>query len=51
MHNKGQNHKRIHFGLGKYDKIDKITINWPRGTIQEIKNVPVDRLIRIEEPY
>lgn len=43
------NDSRIHFGLGSCTKVDRVTINWPRGGIQVLKNVPVNRYIEIEE--
>ena len=49
VHNKGQNHQRIHFGLGKYTKAEKITIHWPSGKVQELNNVNADQLLRIKE--
>jgi len=37
-----------HFGLGAIDKIDKVEISWPDGTISTITNPEVDKLHRIE---
>lgn len=45
-----QSDPRIHFGLGKHDKVDKITIKWPSGRTQMLENVPGDRIMQIEEP-
>lgn len=50
IHSFSQNHQRIHFGLGQNTKIDRITIRWTNGTVQEIKNVVVDQILKIIEP-
>ena|GEM_PF-1136300 len=39
----------LHFGLGKAEVIDEVTVNWPSGTIQRHVNVPVNQLIRLVE--
>ena len=49
IHNRGQNHQRIHFGLGKHTQADTVKIYWPSGTVQELNNVAADQLIRIKE--
>lgn len=49
IHNRGQNHQRIHFGLGKHTQADMVKIHWPSGTVQELNNVAADQLIRIKE--
>jgi len=41
--------QRVHFGLGKSDKIDKIEIHWPSGLKQEIAAPAVDRIYTVEE--
>jgi hypothetical protein len=45
-----QNDGRLHFGLGDATRVDKITIHWPSGREQELKNVSVDRVLTVEEP-
>lgn len=45
-----RNDPRLHFGLGACTKVDKVVIRWPRGRIQELKNLPVNRYLTIEEP-
>ena len=49
VHNKTQNHRRLHFGLGHNSKIDLIRIEWPSGIVQELKDVSADRLITVVE--
>jgi enediyne biosynthesis protein E4 len=39
----------VTFGLGESGKIDKVTIRWPDGTTQEVGELAVDRLHRIEQ--
>ena len=42
--------KRVHFGLGGDTKIRSLEIRWPSGTVQDLADVPVDRLLRVDEP-
>ena len=50
MHDRGQNFQRLHFGLAKYTKIDKIKVYWPSGTVQELSGVKANQVLRIKEP-
>lgn len=50
MHNRSQNHQRIHFGLGQNSVIDSIVIFWPSGLVHEIKQVSADQILKIVEP-
>ena len=49
IHERGQNHQRLHFGLAKHTQVEKIRIVWPSGTIQELNKVGVDQIMRIKE--
>ena len=40
---------RVHFGLGKNEKISEIQIRWPSGLTQILKDVAADRILTIEE--
>jgi len=40
---------RAHFGLAKASRIDKLTITWPSGLVQEFKDVPANQRLRITE--
>ena len=40
---------RVHFGLGKNEKISEIQIRWPSGITQILKDVAADRVLTIEE--
>jgi len=44
-----QDDPRIHFGLGAAKKIDRLAITWPSGTKQVLENLPVDRIMTVEE--
>jgi hypothetical protein len=41
---------RVHFGLGKNQKIKEMEIRWPSGIKQVLKDVTVDQILTIEEP-
>ena len=40
---------RLHFGLGKHKKIDKIEVKWPSGTVDVLKNIEANQVITITE--
>ncbi|OHB81720.1 MAG: hypothetical protein A2V98_22470 [Planctomycetes bacterium RBG_16_64_12] len=40
---------RLHFGLGKRDRIDRIEVRWIGGGVDVLENVAVDRLLTITE--
>lgn len=44
-----QNSLRVHFGLGKHDKVDTLKILWPAGETQVIKNIAADHIYAIKE--
>ena len=46
----GQNDLSLHFGLGNYTVVDKITAIFPSGRVHEIEAVAANQLIEIEEP-
>jgi hypothetical protein len=41
--------KRVHFGLGA-ETTASVEVLWPSGIRQTIKNIAVDRIVRIDEP-
>ncbi|MBI2506115.1 MAG: CRTAC1 family protein [Candidatus Latescibacteria bacterium] len=45
-----QNEPRLHFGLGPRDHIDLLRIRWPSGKTQELRDLPADQVLAIEEP-
>jgi hypothetical protein len=42
--------KRVHFGLGSEVTAQSVEIRWPSGTIQKLKNVKGDQILRVDEP-
>jgi hypothetical protein len=40
---------RLHFGLGDRTKIDRLTVLWPSGEVQNLTNLDTDRHIVVEE--
>ena len=45
-----QNDQRLHFGLGKNQKVDKIEIIWPSGKSQTLDNVASNQILKVTEP-
>jgi len=45
----GSSDRRVHFGLGDEDRIERLEITWPGGRRQEVADVPVDRVLVIRE--
>ncbi len=41
---------RLHFGLGRATKIDRVEIDWPSGIRQLQTGLPVNRIIELKEP-
>ncbi len=39
-----QHESRLHFGLGKHDKVDRVEVIWPDGTRSVAMNVPADKV-------
>lgn len=44
-----QSDRRVHFGLGNAEKIDRLEILWPDRKRQSFEDLPVDRFLRIEQ--
>ena len=44
------NDLRVHFGLSGHEEIEQITIYWPSGIQQSLKDVPIDRYHTLVEP-
>jgi hypothetical protein len=36
-----------HFGLGDATKVDTLRIEWPSGTVQELKDVPANQILTV----
>jgi hypothetical protein len=42
-------HGPVHFGLGGAEQADSVEIRWPSGTVQVLKDVRADRVVRVKE--
>jgi enediyne biosynthesis protein E4 len=40
---------RAHFGLGKADRIELVTVRWPSGKTQEFRDVPANSHYTLDE--
>jgi hypothetical protein len=49
VHSGGQDHQRIHFGLGSATTVQSLEVIWPGGTRQVEYGLPVDQVVRIVE--
>lgn len=45
-----QNDRRLHFGLGHSEFVDRVEIRWPSGTRQVLHNPAIDQILSITEP-
>ncbi len=44
-----QNDLRVHFGLGKAEKVELLEIRWPSGQVDTIKDVKPNQLVYVKE--
>jgi len=44
-----QDDARVHFGLGAAARADTVTITWPSGKVQTLRDVAGDRVVTVEE--
>src|SRR5262249_8767743 len=44
-----QNDFRLHFGLGKSTRADRLEIRWPDGKVEIFRNVDGDQLVELEQ--
>ena len=44
-----QNDLRIHFGLGKAEKVDLLEIRWPSGQVDAVKDIKPNQLVFVRE--
>src|SRR5262249_20585721 len=45
-----QNERRLHFGLGKAARVDRVEIRWPSGAKQTIETPALNQLHKLKEP-
>ena len=44
-----QNDLRVHFGIGKAERVDVLEIHWPSGQVDTLKDVKANQLIYVKE--
>ena len=44
-----QNDLRVHFGLSKASRVDRLELRWPSGTVDVLENIKVNQLLTIRE--
>jgi enediyne biosynthesis protein E4 len=44
-----QNDLRVHFGLGKAEKVDLLEIRWPSGQLDTLRDMKANQLIIVKE--
>ncbi|HEX6649931.1 MAG TPA: CRTAC1 family protein [Pyrinomonadaceae bacterium] len=44
-----QNDLRIHFGLGKNQRVESLEISWPSGKVDTLRNVAANQLVVVKE--
>jgi hypothetical protein len=44
-----QNDLRLHFGLGNATRIDELTLRWPSGQVDTLREIRSDQIIIVEE--
>ncbi len=45
-----QNDRRVHFGLGTREWVDRVVIEWPSGERQILTRPSIDRIVTVTEP-
>jgi hypothetical protein len=45
-----QNDRRLHFGLGRREWVDRLLIQWPSGTRQIVSRPRIDSIMTVTEP-
>ncbi len=42
--------KRVHFGVGRAERVKLLEITWPSGAVQQLRDVRTNQFLTIEEP-
>jgi hypothetical protein len=45
----GQNDVRVHFGLNRATRIDRLEVRWPSGRVEVIQNIPANHIVTLVE--
>ena len=46
-HGTAQDARRLHFGLGGLEHVDRVEVIWPDGSRQVVEGVDVDQILRV----
>src|SRR5204862_3354422 len=44
-----QNDLRVHFGIGKAEKVELLEIRWPSGLVETLKDIKPNQVIVVKE--
>jgi hypothetical protein len=44
-----QNDARLHFGLEKRDKVDRVEVRWPDGAVESLTNIAANRFLTVTQ--
>jgi hypothetical protein len=44
-----QNDLRVHFGLGRSTRIDRLELRWPSGTVETWNNLEANQILTVVE--
>ena len=44
-----QNDLRVHFGIGKAEKVELLEIRWPSGVIETLRDIKPNQVIFVKE--
>ena len=44
------NDRRVHFGLGTAQRVERIELHWPSGTVQILRDIVANQVLQVREP-
>jgi hypothetical protein len=44
------NDRRVHFGLGAAQRVERIELHWPSGAVQILRDVAANQVLQVREP-